>query len=370
MEFKKYRSLNFQGNFYNEADLKAFCREELSRSSNILPSWEKSIYVFLLEWLDKKDYVEVSTSGSTGKPKIIRLSKVQMISSALRTGRYLNLKKDDKSLLCLPVNYIAGKMMIVRSIVLELNLMAVNPSSKPLAGLTEKPDFVALIPLQISEILKDQQQLEKLSEIRNVIIGGGRLDHLVKSELKSMPNNIYESYGMTETSTHIAVRKINGSVSQKYFQVLEGVRISQDQRRCLQIETPEISDKLILTNDLVEIINDHEFDLLGRIDHVINSGGIKYIPELIEDKLMNLISEPFVIAGEPDKSLGERLILVIESETKSAKEQSRLLKSLKQSLDKFEMPRKIYFIKPFAYTETGKINRKKVLQSLKKEEKH
>jgi o-succinylbenzoate---CoA ligase len=368
VDLKKYRSLNYQGNFYNEADLKDFCREQLGENQDKIASWEKSIYIFIQEWLDKKDYIKVFTSGSTGERKEFRLRKEYMINSALKTGRYLNLKKGESALLCLSADYIAGKMMLVRSFVFGLNLFALNPSSKPLVELIKQPDFTALVPLQLSEILQDIQQKQILERIRNVIIGGGRLDHQLKAELQSMPNNIYESYGMTETSSHIALRKINGKDCQKYFQLMEGITISQDQRSCLQIEAQDLADDIIVTNDLVEIINHHEFDLLGRFDNLINSGGIKHIPELIEKKLFNLIPDPFIIASEANKSLGEMLILIIESKSKSLEEQSLIFDLLKSVLNKFEMPRKIYFTSPFSFTETGKINRKKVLKSLKKEE--
>jgi O-succinylbenzoic acid--CoA ligase len=367
VEYKQYKNLRYQGNYYSETELETFCHKNLLKDSGKLPSWEKSIYVFILEWLRENDYIEVSSSGSTGKPKIIRLSKEQMVYSAFRTGTYLNLKRNERALLCLPADYIAGKMMIVRSMVLGLNLLAVNPSSKPLAAITEQPDFAALIPLQVSEILRDIQQRNKLSEIRNILIGGGRLDHQIKFNLQAFPNNIYESYGMTETSTHIALRKINGKGKQTYFQVLDGVKISQDDRKCLQVEMSEMPENVINTNDLVEIINPHEFDLLGRIDNVINCGGIKYIPEIIEEKLMDMIPEPFIIASEPDKNLGERLILIIESDKNGSEERVQLLDSMKVKLDKFEMPREIYYISAFPYTETGKINRKKVQTILKRD---
>lgn len=360
----KYSSLTLQGVLYREADLVAYCREKVSAEED-LSSQEKSIYNFILQWLDEKDYVEVFTSGSTGEPKKTKLYKEHMINSALKTGKYLNLKPNETALLCLPAGYIAGKMMIVRSMVLGLNLIFSDPSSKPLEGLTLQPDFTALVPLQMANILQDPLQKKILAKIKNVLVGGGRLDEQICDELESLPNAIYESYGMTETSSHVALKRINGIGRQTGFQTMEGVGISADRRNCLQIEAPELSHDLIITNDIVEIINDHEFKHIGRYDSIINSGGIKHIPELIEQKIKALIREPFIIAAETDKTLGEQLILIIESKVKSREELNKLKQTMQEVLEKYEVPRKIYFTSSFEYTPTGKIKRENVLQSLK-----
>ena len=287
----------------------------------------------------------MQTSGTTGTPKKISVSKQAMVYSALATGDFFDLKAGDKALHCLPVKYVAGKMMLVRAMILGLDMEFVAPSSHPLTNNDINYDFVAMVPLQA------QNSLKELKSVKKLIVGGAKISPILEKELMKLKTNVFETYGMTETITHIAAKK----VGEKAFMVLPNVTISYDERNCLVIHAPKISEEIILTNDLVELVSENQFVFLGRMDNVINSGGIKLIPEQIEDKLSKHIHKRFFITSKEDKELGEKLVLVIEGQ------QDDLEASLFDDLDKYEKPREIIFIPKFKETASGKIMRKETL---------
>lgn len=309
-------------------------------------AYEQSIGEFFLDWFDKKDYIEMTTSGTTGLPKLVRLKKQAMIQSALATGDFFDLKPGDKALLCLPTQFIAGKMMLVRSLILGLELDVVSPSLHPLELNTTTYDFVAMVPLQV------QNSIAGLSKVRKLIIGGAKLDSALEEKLLPLKTEIYETYGMTETITHIAAKRLGDSV----FSILPNVKISQDDRQCLVINVATISDEPIVTNDLVELLNEQQFKFLGRIDNVINSGGVKLIPEQIEAKLIGKINSRFFVTGLPDTNLGEKLVLVIEGEKQEFEPE------FFDVLGKYEKPKEIVFVSKFKENENGKLLRKPTLQ--------
>jgi len=309
-------------------------------------AYEQSIGEFFLDWFDKKDYIEMTTSGTTGLPKLVRLKKQAMIQSALATGDFFGLEPGDKALLCLPTQFIAGKMMLVRSLILGLELDVVSPSLHPLQFNTTTYDFVAMVPLQV------QNSIDGLSKVRKLIIGGAKLDSALEEKLLPLKTEIYETYGMTETITHIAAKRLGDSV----FSILPNVKISQDDRQCLVIHVATISDEPIVTNDLVELVNEQQFKFLGRIDNVINSGGVKLIPEQIEAKLTGKIANRFFVTGLPDTTLGEKLVLVIEGEKQEFEP------DFFDVLGKYEKPKEIVFVSKFKENENGKLLRKPTLQ--------
>ncbi|MFC4476911.1 AMP-binding protein [Flavobacterium chungangensis] len=309
-------------------------------------AYEQSIGEFFLDWFDKKDYIEMTTSGTTGLPKLVRLKKQAMIQSALATGDFFDLKPGDKALLCLPTQFVAGKMMLVRSLILGLELDVVSPSLHPLELNTTTYDFVAMVPLQV------QNSIAGLSKVRKLIIGGAKLDSALEEKLLPLKTEIYETYGMTETITHIAAKRLGDSV----FSILPNVKISQDDRQCLVINVATISDEPIVTNDLVELLNEQQFKFLGRIDNVINSGGVKLIPEQIEAKLIGKINSRFFVTGLPDTNLGEKLVLVIEGEKQEFEPE------FFDVLGKYEKPKEIVFVSKFKENENGKLLRKPTLQ--------
>lgn len=311
--------------------------------------FEYSVGDFLLDWFDHRDYIEMQTSGTTGIPKKIIVGKQAMVNSALATGDFFDLVPGSKALHCLPAKYVAGKMMFVRAFILGLDLDFVAPGSHPLANIDTKYDFAAMVPLQA------QNSLDKLHNVKKMIIGGVKIGKDLENELKKLPVKAYETYGMTETITHIAAKEIGEAA----FTVLPNVTISYDDRNCLVIHAPRISDDVIVTNDLVELVDENQFIFLGRVDNVVNSGGIKLIPEVVEAKLSGKIPARFFFAGKPDPALGEKLVLVIEGESRAFDEQ------VFAALDKYEKPREILFSPRFIETASGKLLRRDTLASIK-----
>ena len=304
--------------------------------------YEKPVGNFILDWFDEKEYIEMSTSGSTGVAKIIRVKKQAMVNSAIATGDFFDLKPGDKVLNCLPVKYVAGKLMFIGGFILGLDMDFVAPSSRPLKNNDIVYDFAAMVPYQA------QQSLDELKNIKKLIVGGAKINANLEKELLNLPTQSFETFGMTETVSHIAAKKVGESA----FTVLPNVTIAKDERNCLTIDAPNISNEIIITNDLVDLISDFQFVFLGRLDNVINSGGIKLIPEQIEQKLAPYITRRFFVASKPDNDLGEKLVLIIEGEPFEVE------KSIFNELDKYEKPKEIIFIPKFKETGNGKIIRK------------
>jgi O-succinylbenzoic acid--CoA ligase len=312
----------------------------------------QKIIFFLKEWFSESDTVEVQTSGSTGTPKIFEIEKRKMLNSAVMTCNFLGLKEGDKALICLPVEYISGKMMVVRSIERKLKLVVAEPSLKPVEFLNEEIDFCAMTPLQV------ENSLDKLHLIKNLIIGGAavseNLKHKISGNLKLSPSNrIFETYGMSETLSHIALKQIVPK-PEDYFTIFENVSISTDDRGCLKISAPNLNAEVLQTNDLVEIKGEKQFKFLGRIDNVINSGGAKIFPETLEALVKKEIPNEAVFVGIKDESLGQKLILIIEG--KESEDISAKISGLPFEKS-FHKPKEIIFMEEIPRTPNGKVNR-------------
>jgi O-succinylbenzoic acid--CoA ligase len=327
--------------------------------------YEQEIGDFLLDWVSDREEIRMQTSGSTGSPREILMPKNAMVHSALATGEYLGLDEGTRALLCLPARSIAGKMMLVRALVLGWKLELKPPDSNPLEGLLEPVDFAAMVPLQL------EASLDKPDKISTILVGGAPLSRALLARIPAEGISIYESYGMTETASHIALRKLcrvsEGEAPETVlppFRALPWVEISTDDRGCLSIQTSYLPENPLVTNDLVALETDETFRWLGRIDNVVNSGGVKLIPERLESKLSPLISQPFFLTGMPDETLGEKLVLLVEG----PKEDS-LLQKIRESSDlgRYEVPRGVYFLEKFSRTPTGKINRPQTLKTLQTE---
>lgn len=303
--------------------------------------FQKSLGDFLIDWFDDRSYIEMKTSGTTGTPKWIRVEKAAMVSSALATGDFFGISPGDRVLHCLPVDYVAGKMMFVRSFILGLDMDFVEPNSNPLEYNDEKYHFAAMVPLQA------KNSLAKLKNIKKVIIGGVKIHKSLEQALVKLPIEIYETYGMTETITHIAAKR----VGEKAFKTLPHVTVSENENNCLVVHAAHISAEPIVTNDVVQLFSDHEFVWQGRFDNVINTGGVKIMPEVVEEKLSTRIPRRYFVSGQVDENLGEKVVLYVEGAPLDIEE------SVFATLDKFEKPKEILFVPKFQETATGKIMR-------------
>jgi o-succinylbenzoate---CoA ligase len=331
------------GTAYSREALIAFCETQLRAPGT--PPWEQALCRFIRDYFDETVNLVQKTSGTTGDPSIINLQRPAMVRSAGMTLRHFNLQPGDRVLLCLPVEYIAGKMMVVRALVGGLHLVTDEPSGSPLGKLAETSeaelesekgglkkaegsvkgletlesvDFAAMVPLQLHETLKDAGSRAKLEKIGKLLIGGGEINPALREEIGKLRSvEVFESFAMSETYTHFAVRRINGEQPDPFFKVLEGVQIGTDRRGCLVVDVPGVTDRAVVSNDLVRMVGDQEFEWLGRIDNVIKSGGVKIIPEILEKKIAELTGREVLVLGVPDKKLGQKLVLLIEEETVS-----------------------------------------------------
>jgi o-succinylbenzoate synthase len=319
-------------------------------SSDNSPIWNE-VNQFISEWYNGEEEMTLQTSGSTGKPKSILVKKEWMKNSAQLTGKTFGIKEGDSALLCMPMKYVAGKMMVVRALELGLNLNVIEPSSSPLEGLDGTIDFAAIVPLQL------ENSLHHLDKVKTLIVGGGQVHSALVEKLQSIKTEVFETYGMTETLTHVAIKLLNGRDKSDLFHTLDGIRFEMDERGCLVIHAPILNPEPVVTNDLVELVNDASFKWLGRFDNIINSGGVKIIPEVVEAKLAEIIKDHrYFIAGLPDESLGEKVVLIVEGDG---------MEIPFDKLDKYERPREIYFTSKFVKTDSGKLNREKTIRNLK-----
>jgi O-succinylbenzoic acid--CoA ligase len=317
---------------------------------------EKIMADFLLNWLYPKDTLLANTSGSTGSPKTITLSKTKMIASAKATGTYFDLPEGTKALHCLSANYIAGKMMMVRALYLGWHIDVVIPNKYPLAQTNKNYDFAAMVPLQL------QNSLKELHRVKKLIVGGAAVSPSLQAEIQGLPTEIYATYAMTETITHVAIKKLNHRTDQDIlddaYEALNNVSFSIDNRSCLIINAPDVADKKVETNDVVNLISPTQFNWLGRADFVINSGGFKVHPEQVEQVLALVIDAPFFVSSLPDAALGQKVILVVEGKEAAFPEIDYV------GLHPYEVPKEVYFVNEMVYTTTGKIQRDKTKERI------
>lgn len=328
---------------------------------------------FLSEWNNDSDRVLVHTSGSTGKPKPMMVEKKRMLNSARITCDFLGLKPGDSALLCMSLDYIAGKMVVVRSIERHLHLISVSPTGHPLKDVDEEITFAAMVPMQVYNTLQVPEERERLSRIRHLIIGGGAIDAALEQELQSLPGDIaiWSTYGMTETLSHIALRRINGDEPSEWYQPFDSVHISQTEEGCLVIDAPQVCAETLVTNDIVEIepyiynkVEKLRFRIKGRKDNVICSGGIKIQIEEVETLLKPHLEKPFMLAKKKDGKFGEIAVLLTEDEDIKKVEATvrRLLsdeseKSSDHKKYKYWIPKEFRYVEHLPLTETGKPKR-------------
>jgi O-succinylbenzoic acid--CoA ligase len=330
-----------------------------------------SLEEFLAEWRNESPYVEVKTSGSTGEPKRMLVEKQRMRASARITCDFLGLRPGDTALLCMPLDYIAGKMMVVRALERDLRLTAVEPSGHPLAA--EQGDgytFAAMVPMQVYNSLQVPEERERLKGIRHLIIGGGAIDEALADELKQFPNNVWSTYGMTETLSHIALRRLSGPEASEWYTPFPTVGVSLSEDDCLVIDAPEVCKERLVTNDRAELATQRgqspcnslrysqmgqspcvanvPFKILGRKDNVICSGGIKIQAEEVERMLKAHLRVPYLISKKADRKFGEVVVLLTEGDVEEVRTVCEAV------LPKYQRPKAYVHVSEIPMTETKK----------------
>ena len=281
-----------------------------------------------------------------------------MMNSAKLTVSFLNLQENDEALLCMPLKYIAGKMMVVRALVAKLRLIVINPCGHPMQNIGTIPEFSAMIPLQIYNSLQNPTEKEKLKQIKHLIIGGGSIERSMENELKNFPHAVWSTYGMTETLSHIALRRLNGKSASQWYTPFDNVTLSVSPDEALVINAPLVCPQILQTNDIVEFNQKGQFRILGRKDNTINTGGVKVQIEQIEAALYPFLPFPFLITSVPDPKFGERIVLLLENS--SASYPQILKEAMKKGFDAlpaYWQPKQTLFVSSLPMTETGKPNR-------------
>ena len=314
---------------------------------------DQDLFSFLENWHNSSKKITVQTSGSTGSPKIVSIEKKAVINSARATNKHFKLNDSAVYLLCLPTKYIAGKMMLIRSIEANGRIVFSNSFSDPIENLNQHIDFCAMTPFQVSNSLTHSK--ENFKWIKTLIIGGGIINLELEQALENIPTECYHTFGMTETISHIAIREINSGNKPDIYSCLEHVSIDVNSNNQLIINSKKLNIKNLTSNDVVEIIDATNFKWKGRIDNVINSGGIKYYPEILEKKLQKELNGlNYIIDKIQHSILGEQIILIIEN-----KQNIKIQKLVFKNFESYEIPKKIFELDDFIYTSNNKINRLK-----------
>jgi len=321
--------------------------------------WTRSFLGLLEELVDGDRPISARTSGTTGDPKTIGIPRNDLVASAELTTATFGLKANDRALLCLPCDFIAGKMMVVRAMVLGLNLHLADPRG----GLLERLDvndrfrFAAMVPQQLLKAMQeDPERVER--QFHTILLGGGPVSEAMIAQLRGLRTAVYQSYGSTETVTHVAFRRLNGADRSDHYTALGAVSFTTDARDRLVISSPHLSTKEHITNDLVELIDATHFRWLGRFDNVILSGGKKVFPEQLESRSAAVLPYPHYFIATPDPVLGQAVSLVIESDRSEPEVTAEAMSALRSVLDKHELPRMLRVVRSFARTSSGKIIRK------------
>lgn len=320
-------------------------------------TYVKSGLDFIMQLMDPSPApVAFITSGTTGEPRGIKFTKQQIYASAMNTCQYFQLNEKSRLLLCLPAEFVAGRMMIARAMALNANLVWEKPGLNPLMHKVNA-DFAAFTPAQVSEIISQVDSEIQFMNIPTILIGGGEISASLENRLLKYSNKIFATYGMTETLTHIAVREVG---TNEYKVIYKNIKLEVDENQCLRIKFPYLQPEFIQTRDIVEIRSDSSFRFLGRIDNVINSGGIKISAETIERIVIEneiLKEGTFYVTAAKDEVFGEVPVLVM---IKSASTRKNLMETINGLLNKHHSVKRIVLIDKFEYTPTGKIIRQRI----------
>ena len=334
-----------------------------------LNGYEARVLELLRQWLLGAQEFGQRTSGSTGEPQLIVLKRRQLAASAARTGDYFDLGPGDRALVCLNCEFIGGKMMLVRGLERSLHLTVVEPHADPFAEVAggAEFDFAAFVPLQMRAMLA-AGRAARLNKMRAILVGGAGVEPSLLAEIQQLSVPVYLTYGMTETASHMALRRLNGPEASPHYRVLPGLHLGQDARGCLTVRGDVTDDQLIVTNDRIELVDKHTFDWLGRVDFIINSGGVKVQAEKVEQVLDVALAElgqarRVLVAGRPDERLGQAVTAYVEGAPLSATVEHQLAELLAERLGKYEVPKAIRYVPVFSSTASGKLDRAATLGS-------
>ena len=330
-------------------------------------NWKEVFLRFIEIWTSDNKSITFHSSGTTGSKKSIAFTREHLTRTALLSIRFFGLTAGDRVLLPLAPEYIASRMMLIRAMIAGLNVKVVKATSNPLMNMPDTTfDFALFVPLQIKEMITNSTTIHKVNAIRKIIIGGAPIPEETQGILVNMKNDVYETFGMTETASHIALRKLSGTDLLPYFTTMEGITVSNDEQGRLVVHAPMLSPDNLVTNDCAEVIDDKTFRWLGRYDHLINSGGFKINPELLEEKLEHALKMEIMVAGIPDENLGERLVMVMKGSPDEPFAVGHIRSVLRKILHPYEIPKEFYIHSPFKKNPNGKLLRREMVEDIRK----
>ncbi|CAN5911308.1 AMP-binding protein [soil metagenome] len=342
------------------------------RNSIPLNGYEAKVLELCRNWLTGGQEFPICTSGSTGPAKLLVLTREQLEASARRTLRLLGLQPGDRTLVCLNVEAVGGLMMVVRGLLGQLPLTVLEPTAHPAEALTSDPPFAfaSFVPLQLQSLLAHPPDLRpQLNLLKALLVGGAPVGAELQRQIQEVTAPVFHTYGMTETASHIGLRRLNGPDPEEAYTVPEEIRIEQDDRGCLTIRGDVTRQETFVTNDLVELLPGNRFRWLGRLDHVLNSGGYKVQVEKVETALaaalaLGNLDRKVAVVGVPDEKLSQRVVAVLEGKPLDESEENRLLEELRKGLHPYEVPKELWYQPLLPQTPTGKLDRIRILEQL------
>jgi O-succinylbenzoic acid--CoA ligase len=359
--------VNIGTHFFSAEDIIHMAEEDVQA----FPAYAQQALRFLQAWFTAQDGFEQYTSGSTGEPKRIYITREQMIQSAELTITYLGLQHLSHAWLPISAEYIGGKMLLVRALLCGMDISIAEPTSVVFSTLPAQHtfNFTSVVPMQLQELLHNHTAVERAQQFNHILIGGAALDASLEAGLQHLQHvQLWHTYGMTETVSHIALRKINGALPEKAFTAFSNVELDTDERSCLRIKAAVTNYQWLQTNDVVELSDEKTFRVLGRADDVVNSGGVKIFPATIEPLIKQALDEcaisySFFTGSIPDERLGQQYVLVMESAPLDARQKELLFAALRSRIPRFQVPKALFFLDRFLYTDSGKLNKMKMLSA-------
>lgn len=353
-----FQRLTVDGVTMSGLDAERTFAKAMSKGGRSGREWQQDLHSTIFHLTLMASGLPATTSGTTGPAKQYRIPRRDLVNSARLTGDTFGLKAGDRVLHCLPCDFIAGKMMVVRAFVLALDIHFIDPRGSILGNLkvNDRFRFTAMVPLQLHRIIQeDRERVER--QFDTILLGGGPVSDALREDIRDLDVKVYQSYGSTETVTHVALRHLNAPDGEDSFTAIGRVHFGRDPRGCLVVYTPHLSIKQHVTNDLVELVDDTRFKWLGRYDNVILTGGKKIFPEQLEARTAGILPYPHYFTSVPDDLLGQAVMLVLETDRPEDEVLPEVLNKLMVTLHPHELPRRVQALRRIKRTSGGKLIR-------------
>lgn len=300
------------------------------------------------------------TSGSTGEPKVLNINKNRANASADLSNRFFRITNLTHFVLSLDIKYIGSKMLLIRAQQAGAKVEVVRPSLNFYTEVkTPLIDFISLTPIHVNHILVNYPVF--FNKVKTCLIGASGVSKVLEDKLwnQNLKTVFYESFAMTETISHFALRNISNH--EEHFECLDGFEVNVNDKGCLEVYHPVVLPEKVVTNDIVKCIDSSRFIFLGRKDNLINTGGLKISPEKLEKDWSLFLPFKFILAGEQDAILGQRIVMILDPESTLTRLQILQLFQINSVAVKL-VPKKFYKTKAWYETESLKPLRMEIIK--------